>query len=52
LADILNLEHADRQRFMDEISAINRQLNESSGSESPGSHGSQGVPLEVWAGLV
>jgi hypothetical protein len=46
LADILNLEHGDRHRFMDEISAINRQMNESSGSAP-----SQGIPLEVWAGL-
>jgi hypothetical protein len=35
---------------MDEISAINRQINESTGSG--GSDGSQGVPLEVWAGLA
>lgn len=53
LEDILNLEHGDRQRFMDEISAINRQINESSGPDrSSGSQGSQGVPLEVWAGLA
>lgn len=50
LEDILNLEHGDRQRFMDEISAINRQINEPSGG-SPAS-GSQGIPLEVWAGLT
>jgi hypothetical protein len=38
---------------MDEISAINRQINESSGGASaPGSGGSQGIPLEVWAGLA
>jgi hypothetical protein len=47
LEEILNLEHGDRQRFMDEISAINRQMNESSGPQP-----SQGVPLEVWAGLT
>jgi hypothetical protein len=47
LEEILNLEHGDRQRFMDEISAINRQMNESSGPEP-----SKGIPLEVWAGLA
>ena len=46
--DILNLEHGDRHRFMDEISAINRQINESTGSPPP----SNGIPLEVWAGLA
>jgi hypothetical protein len=46
LADILNLEHGDRHRFMEEISAINRQMNESAGPEP-----SHGIPLEVWAGL-
>jgi len=34
---------------MDEISTINRQMNESSGPAA--SSGSQGIPLEVWAGL-
>ena len=28
LDEILNLEHADRQRFVDEIASINRRLNE------------------------
>jgi hypothetical protein len=28
MEEILNLEHADRQRFIREISAINRRLNE------------------------
>jgi hypothetical protein len=28
MEEILNLEHADRQRFVREISAINRRLNE------------------------
>jgi hypothetical protein len=46
LEEILNLEHGDRQRFMDEISAINRHMNEASGPAP-----SQGIPLEVWAGL-
>ena len=42
LAEILNLEHADRQRFIEGISAINRRMNEAEGS-------SQGVPLEYWS---
>lgn len=28
MEEILNLEHADRQRYVSEISAINRRLNE------------------------
>ncbi len=28
MEEILNLEHADRQRFVREISAINQRLNE------------------------
>src|SRR5262249_39942845 len=28
LADILALEHGDRQRFIDQISAINKRMNE------------------------
>ncbi len=43
LADILNLEHGDRQRFIEEISAINRQMNE---VPEP----SRGVPLDLWPG--
>jgi hypothetical protein len=43
LEDILNLEHGDRQRFIEEISAINRQMNESS---TP----SKGIPLDQWIG--
>jgi len=35
---------------MDEISAINRQMNET--NDPPSSSGSQGIPLEVWAGLA
>ncbi|MER3513613.1 MAG: hypothetical protein C4310_03805 [Chloroflexota bacterium] len=46
LEDILNLEHGDRQRFIEEISTINRQMNE--GSESAES--SPGIPLEFWPG--
>jgi hypothetical protein len=41
LADILALEHGDRQRFIEEISAINKQV---SGSPTP----SRGIPLELW----
>lgn len=41
LEDILNLEHGDRQRFIEEISAINRQMNETS-------EPSKGIPLELW----
>ncbi len=41
LTDILNLEHGDRQRFIDEISAINRQMNEPAAP-------SQGLPLEEY----
>jgi hypothetical protein len=50
LSDILNLEHGDRHRFMDEISAINRQMNEAAGPSGP--EPSKGIPLEVWAGLA
>jgi hypothetical protein len=28
LGEILDLEHADRRRFVEEIAAINRRLNE------------------------
>ena len=48
LDDILNLEHGDRQRFMDEISAINRQMNEGGDAGSPSSSG--GIPLQYWPG--
>ncbi len=50
LAEILDLEHSDRRRFMDEISAINRQLNEQ--TDTGGSEPSRGIPLEVWVGLT
>lgn len=43
LSEILDLEHADRQRFVEEISAINRKMSD---SPSP----SQGIPLELWKG--
>ena len=41
LEDILQLEHGDRQRFINEISSINRQMNE-------GPAPSAGIPLESW----
>ncbi len=43
LDDILNLEHADRQRFVEHISAINRQMNQAT-EPSP----STGIPIELW----
>jgi hypothetical protein len=43
LVDILDLEHGDRQRFIEEISAINRQMSQSSTQ-------SEGIPLELWDG--
>lgn len=43
LEDILALEHGDRQRFIEEISAINRQKNE-------GSEPLKGIPLASWPG--
>ncbi len=42
LEDILALEHGDRQQFIEEISAINRRMNESSAAPS------QGIPLQFW----
>lgn len=45
LTDILQLEHADRQRFIDEISAINRRMNTEKGTDA-----AQGVPLQFWQG--
>jgi transcriptional antiterminator len=45
LEDILNLEHGDRHRFIEEISAINKEMNANSGSPSP----SRGIPLELWS---
>lgn len=41
LDEILALPHGDRQRFIEEISAINRQMNESTAP-------SRGIPLELW----
>ncbi len=43
LEDILSLEHGDRQRFIDEISRINRQMNQVS-------EPSKGIPLQDWLG--
>jgi hypothetical protein len=39
--DILNLEHEDRQMFIDEISTINKKMNQ---TPTP----SRGIPLEQW----
>ena len=44
-AEILHLEHGDRQRFIDEISAINRRANAEDGAEA-----ARGVPLQFWQG--
>lgn len=41
IQDILTLEHGDRQRFIDEISDINRQMNEASAP-------AKGIPLQDW----
>jgi hypothetical protein len=35
----MNLPHGERQRFIDEISTINRQMNEASS-------GQRGIPLQ------
>jgi hypothetical protein len=42
---VLALEHADRQQFIEEISAINRRMNESASSSGSSS---KGIPLELW----
>ena len=44
LRDILNLEHADRRRFIEHISAINREMNQAAEPTS-----SNIVPLEFFA---
>jgi hypothetical protein len=41
--DIFNLEHADRRRFIEHISAMNRKMNESVETVSSGA-----VPLDQW----
>ncbi|MFN8499776.1 MAG: DUF6760 family protein [Anaerolineae bacterium] len=46
LTDILNLEHGDRHRFIEQISAINRQMNEDAG----GAATTEGIPLQFWPG--
>lgn len=43
LAEILSLEHGDRQRFIEEISAINKEMSQES-TPAP----SRGLPLELW----
>jgi len=50
MEELLNLEHADRQRFIEEISAINRRMNESS-APAP-KPASRGISLQEWAGLI
>ena len=45
LMDILNLEHGDRQRFLEEISAINRRMNSEDDTDS-----AKGIPLQFWPG--
>ncbi|MGB8647435.1 MAG: DUF6760 family protein [Anaerolineae bacterium] len=50
LEDVLNLEHPDRLRFIDEISAINRRMNDSRAAASRSK--SRGVPLQEWLGLT
>ncbi len=50
MMDILALEHADRQRFVDEISEINRQMNE--GGPSPSGSGPAGIPIDKFFGVT
>lgn len=45
LGEILDLEHGDRQRFIKEISEINKEMSQES---TPAS--SRGIPLELWGG--
>ncbi len=51
MMDILKLEHADRQRFVDQISEINRQMN---GQSEPGGYsgGSGGVSIDKFFGVT
>ena len=44
LSEILELEHGDRQRFIEEISAINKEMSQASTPAAP----SRGIPLELW----
>jgi hypothetical protein len=44
LEEILNLEHADRRRFIEQISAINRQMNYVA-------EPTEGISLATWAGI-
>ena len=46
LQDILNLEHDDRRRFIEQISAINRRMNQVA---DPTLSTSQ-LPIEFWTG--
>lgn len=44
LQDILNLEHDDRRRFIEQISAINRRMNQVTDPQLSTGH----IPLEFW----
>jgi uncharacterized protein DUF6760 len=44
LKDILDLEHGDRQRFIEEISAINKEMSQQAAPAAP----SRGIPLQFW----
>ncbi len=46
LGDILSLEHGDRQRFIKEISTINREMSEVAAAPAP----SRGISLDQWFG--
>lgn len=46
LQDILNLEHDDRRRFIEQISAINRRMNRVADPALPTSQ----IPIEFWTG--
>lgn len=46
LDDILRLEHGDRQRFIKEISAINREMSQAAAPRAP----SRGISIDQWFG--
>ncbi len=48
MLEILKLEHADRHRFVDQISEINRQMNEQGGAVG---RGSAGVSIDKFFGV-
>ncbi len=45
LREILELEHGDRQRFIEEISSINKEMSQET-SPAP----SRGIPIDQWFG--